>query len=160
EHWNRPGKTTFHSTTYQPNTVSSLHFVRCLERADPEFYVTVAPDLERIQADLEFRRQMFRSLYSRALGNAARATGFDVARIRVAGDFVVSSGRKVFDAVSGVACSVRGHNPAGYVREVEELGDESACRSEVEARLRDLTGLDHVLPAVSGASGVETALKL
>ena len=35
EHWNRPGKTTFHSTTYQPNTVSSLHFMRCLNRQTP-----------------------------------------------------------------------------------------------------------------------------
>jgi len=46
------------------------------------------------------------------------------------------------------------------VQEVEELGDEAECRSEVEARLRNLTGLDRVLPAVSGAGGVETALKL
>jgi acetylornithine/succinyldiaminopimelate/putrescine aminotransferase len=160
EPWNRPGKATFHSTTYQPNTVSSLHFVRCLQRADPAFHAAVAPDLERIQADLGFRRQLFRRLYSPALYGATCATGFDVPRVRVAEHFVLAAGRKVFDAVSGVACSVRGHNPAGYVREVEELGDEAACRSEVEARLRDLTGLDHVLPAVSGASGVETALKL
>ncbi len=35
EHWNRPGKTTFHSTTYQPNTISTLHFVRVLNRRTP-----------------------------------------------------------------------------------------------------------------------------
>jgi acetylornithine/succinyldiaminopimelate/putrescine aminotransferase len=160
DHWNRPGKTTFHSTTYQPNTVSSLHFVRCLAQADPEFQATLAADLKRIEADLDFRREQFRKLYSPALCKATRVTGFDVPRVRAAGDFVFSSGRKVFDAVSGVACSVRGHNPAGYIAEVEELGDEVACRNEVAARLRELTLLDHVLPAVSGGSGVETALKL
>jgi acetylornithine/succinyldiaminopimelate/putrescine aminotransferase len=160
DHWNRPGKTTFHSTTYQPNTVSSLHLVRCLAKADPEFHAALAADLERIEADLDFRREQFRKLYSPALCKATRVTGFDVPRVRAAGDFVFSSGRKVFDAVSGVACSVRGHNPAGYIAEVEELGDEAACRNEVAARLRELTLLDHVLPAVSGGSGVETALKL
>src|SRR5262249_48013843 len=30
EAWNGPGKSTFHSTTFQPNTISTLHFVRCL----------------------------------------------------------------------------------------------------------------------------------
>src|SRR5262249_18359722 len=29
-YWNRRGKTAFHSTTFQPNTVASLHFLRCL----------------------------------------------------------------------------------------------------------------------------------
>jgi len=160
DHWNRPGKTTFHSTTFQPNTVSSLHFVRCLQRSDPGFHAAVAADLERLHADLGFRRQVFRSLYSPALSNATRATGFDVPRVRAAGDFVFASDRKIFDAVSGVACSLRGHNPARYVAELEVLGDEAECRAEVARRLRDLTGLEHVLPAVSGASGVETALKL
>jgi acetylornithine/succinyldiaminopimelate/putrescine aminotransferase len=160
DHWNRPGQTTFHSTTYQPNTVSSLHFMRCLQRADPKFHATVAADLERIEGDLWFRRLLFRMLFSPSLHGAIRATGFDVPRVRAAGDFVHSSGRRVFDAVSGVACSVRGHNPTGYVAEMEALGDEAACRIEVAARLRHLTGLDCMLPAVSGAGGVETALKL
>jgi acetylornithine/succinyldiaminopimelate/putrescine aminotransferase len=158
--WNQPGKTTFHSTTFQPNTVSSLHFVRCLQKADPEFHAAMTADLERARSDMGYRRQLFRSLYSPSLYSATCATGFDVSRVRAAGDFVFSNGNKVFDAVSGVACSVRGHNPTGYVSEVEEIEDEAACRTEVTGRLRELTGLDHVLPAVSGAGGVETALKL
>ena len=34
DHWNRPGKSTFHSTTFQPNTIASLHFMRCLAVED------------------------------------------------------------------------------------------------------------------------------
>jgi acetylornithine/succinyldiaminopimelate/putrescine aminotransferase len=160
DHWNRPGKTTFHSTTYQPNTISSLHFLRCLEGADPDFHAAVAADLERIEADPALRGEVFRRLYSPSLYKAIRAAGFATPNVRAAGDFVWADGRKVFDAVSGVACSVRGHNPATYAEEMAALGDPEECRREVEARLRDLTGLENVLPAVSGATAVENALKI
>jgi acetylornithine/succinyldiaminopimelate/putrescine aminotransferase len=160
DHWNRPGKTTFHSTTYQPNTISSLHFLRCLAGADPDFHAGLAPDLAKVQADPAVCGPLFARLYSPSLYRAIRTTGFDHFDVRAAGDFVFVGGRKVFDAVSGVACSVRGHNPPGYALEVEELEKVPDCPGEVAARLRDLTGLPCVLPAVSGATAVENALKM
>ena len=159
DHWNRPGKTTFHSTTYQPNTISSLHFLRCLASGDPEFHREVVPFLERLHSDLGLRAQWFRRSYSPSLGKAIRSTGFETADIRAAGEFVHAAGRKVFDCVGGVACSIRGHNPATYVEEMKEL-EGVDCRAEVAARLRNLTGLECVLPAVSGATAVENALKI
>src|SRR5262249_38313694 len=120
-HWNRPGKTTFHSTTFQPNSISSLHFLRCLREADPERVATLAHDLEKIQTDLEVGRDLFRRLYSPSLYRVIRATGFDTADVRAAGDFVFANGRRIFDAVSGVACSVRGHNPSPYVEALAGL---------------------------------------
>jgi acetylornithine/succinyldiaminopimelate/putrescine aminotransferase len=160
DHWNRPGKTTFHSTTYQPNTISSLHFVRCLAKADPEFHASVAKDLEKIHADVGVCKDLFRRLYSPSLYRAIRATGFDTADIRATGDFIFVNGRRIFDAVSGVACSVRGHNPRTYTAEMEELIARNDCQAEVTARLRELTGLACMLPAVSGATAVENALKM
>jgi acetylornithine/succinyldiaminopimelate/putrescine aminotransferase len=160
EHWNRPGKTTFHSTTYQPNTVSTLHFMRCLESADRAFHASVAGDLRRIELDPAFRSELFRRLYSRSPYNATRAAGFDVGDVKASGDFVYTGGRKVFDGVSGVACSVRGHNPAGYAREIDRLANLQDPAGELTARLRGLTGLENSLPAVSGATGVENGLKL
>jgi len=160
EHWNRPGKTTFHSTTYQPNTVSTLHFMRCLESADPAFHTSVARDLRRIDQDPHFRGELFRRLYSRSLYNATRAVGFDVGDVKASGDFVYAGDRKVFDGVSGVACSVRGHNPAGYTLELDRLAGLRDPAGELTARLRQLTGLENCLPAVSGATAVENALKL
>jgi acetylornithine/succinyldiaminopimelate/putrescine aminotransferase len=158
--WNRPDKATFHSTTYQPNTISSLHYVRCLEKVDPEFHAAVAQDLRTIDAGLRVRGDLFRRLYSPALYRLIRATGFFSADVRAAGDFVHVNGRPIFDAVSGVACSVRGHNPATYAAEMEELGNLPDCETHLEARLRDLTGLECLLPAVSGATAVENALKV
>ena len=158
--WNRPGKTTFHSTTFQPNTVSTLHFIRCLEKADPEFHDSLAGDLNKIEADLNVRHDLFRQLYSPSLARLIRTTGFDTADIRAEGDFIVLNGQRIFDAVSGVACSVRGHNPHAYTKEMKALGKLADCQAEVKARLRALTGLEHVLPAVSGATAVENALKI
>ena len=67
DHWNRPGKTTFHSTTYQPNTISSLHFLRCLDREDAEFYRSIGAELEKVRTDPAVRRSLFRRLYSPSL---------------------------------------------------------------------------------------------
>jgi acetylornithine/succinyldiaminopimelate/putrescine aminotransferase len=160
DYWNRPGKATFHSTTYQPNTISSLHFVRCLEKADPEFHTSVAQDLQKIDADLRVRGELFRRLYSPALYRLIRATGFNTSDLRAAGDFAYVNGRRIFDAVSGVACSVRGHNPETYAVEMQELVDLPDCEALLAARLRELTGLEGMLPAVSGATAVENALKV
>jgi acetylornithine/succinyldiaminopimelate/putrescine aminotransferase len=158
--WNRPSKTTFHSTTYQPNTISSLHFVRCLEQADPEFHAAAAPELKRIHDDLKCRGDLFRRLYSPSLYKMTHLAGFATPDVRAAGNYIVVEGRRIFDCVGGVACSVRGHNPPAYTEELAGQGSPEDCRAEVAARLRQLTGLDCLLPAVSGAGAVENALKV
>jgi acetylornithine/succinyldiaminopimelate/putrescine aminotransferase len=160
EHWNRPGKTTFHSTTFQPNTISSLHFLRCLANADPQFHSSLALDLEKIHADIEVRRDLFRRLHSPFLARAIRAAGLDSADVRAAGELILVNGRPIFDGVGGVACSVRGHNPGTYVAEIESQGPLPDCQAELAGRLRELTGLEGLLPAVSGATAVENALKV
>ena len=79
------------------------------------------------------------------------------------GDFVIVNGQPIFDAVSGVACSVRGHNPATYAEEMEELGSRPPdCRGGSRgAPATNLTGFGATcLPAVSGATAVENALKV
>jgi len=159
DHWNRPAKSTFHSTTFQPNTISTLHFMRCLEHDDPEFHAQLADELRLIESDPELRMKLFRRLYSPSLAKAIAATRFDTPNIRAVGNYIFVDGRKVFDGVGGVACSVRGHNPPRYADEIDALADVD-CEAELAARLRELTGLEWVLPAVSGASAVENALKL
>lgn len=160
DHWNQPGKTTFHSTTYQPNTISSLHFLRCLERDDSDFHRGVAAELEAIESNPAVRASLFRRLYSPSLLKTTRTAGFQGKEVRASGGYVYAGNRKVFDGVSGVACSIRGHNPPEYVRQIEALGNHPDCAGEVATRLRELTGLDCLLPAVSGATAIENALKL
>jgi acetylornithine/succinyldiaminopimelate/putrescine aminotransferase len=160
DHWNQRGKTAFHSTTYQPNTISSLYFLRCAQRDDPPFFTGVSAELERIARDPAHRKAQFARLYSPALARAIGAVGWDQADIRAAGHYISVNGRKVFDGVAGVACSIRGHNPAGYREELQKLDAISDWHEAATQRLRKLTGLGNLLPAVSGASAVENALRL
>ena len=160
DYWNRRGMATFHSTTYQPNTISSLHFLNCLRTQDPEFFDRQQPVLDKIGNDLDYRKEMFRDLYSPSLTKLIELVGFDQEKLCVEEHYVDDAGRKVFDGVAGVACSVRGHNPPTYLEDLGKLPSTEGSRSELEDRLHKLSGLAHSIPAVSGASAVEHALKL
>jgi acetylornithine/succinyldiaminopimelate/putrescine aminotransferase len=159
KHWNKPGKSTFHSTTFQPNTISTLHFMRCLRQADPLFYMEIAGELRHLVEDVEHLKRCYRLLYNPALARAVSLTGFAKSEVHTAGHFVVVNDRPVLDAVGGVACSVRGHNPPTYMEELTALANLD-CESELATRLRALTGLEYMVPAVSGASAVENMLRL
>jgi acetylornithine/succinyldiaminopimelate/putrescine aminotransferase len=160
ERWNRRGMTTFHSTTYQPNTISTLHLLRCLEAAAPDFLARHRAALRRIESDPDFRFAVFRDLYSRSLAKLASAAGVKSAPLQASGHYILARDRRIFDGVAGVACSIRGHNPLTYVAEIRKTGDLEAIGFELEDRLERLTGLARLVPAVSGASAVEHALKI
>jgi acetylornithine/succinyldiaminopimelate/putrescine aminotransferase len=160
DHWNGLGQGAFHSTTYQPNTVSNLHFMRCLQRADPRFHAGVSAELRRIERDPDYCVALLGSLYSPFLAKAILATGFDAPGVQARGNYVFAGGRQIFDAVAGVACSIRGHNPETYVDDLECLPTVNDEHEELSARLHELTGLAQLIPAVSGASAVENALRL
>jgi acetylornithine/succinyldiaminopimelate/putrescine aminotransferase len=160
ERWNRRNMATFHSTTYQPNTISTLHLMRCLKTSAPEFIQRHSPALERIEQDIERRQSVYRNIYSPSLTKLISATRIDQQSICAAGHYIELPGRKLFDGVAGVACSIRGHNPPSYVAELDQTGDLEDCRDELRERLHALTGLPHCVPAVSGASAVEHALKI
>jgi acetylornithine/succinyldiaminopimelate/putrescine aminotransferase len=160
EPWNQPGKSTFHSTTFQPNTIASLHFLKCLEQAEPNFYSSISGELERIKEDAAFCSSLLGKLYSPFLARAIQRLGFDTPHVQAAGHYIVAGRRKIFDCVAGVACSIRGHNPNSYVEEIARLESLPDSRSLASARLQELTGLEYLLPAVSGATAVENALRI
>ena len=55
DHWNKRGMATFHSTTFQPNTISNLHFMRCLHARDPDFIDRHAEALDGLEHDVQQR---------------------------------------------------------------------------------------------------------
>jgi acetylornithine/succinyldiaminopimelate/putrescine aminotransferase len=160
QHWNRKGFTTFHSTTFQPNTIASLHFLNCLERDDPVFFGQMAKHLDRIRQEPAYRKSLFARLYSPSLARATAAVGWDRNGLRAAGHYIYSERRRVFDGVGGVACSIRGHNPPGFKEDIQKLPSIPEARQLAAERLLELTGLPEIVPAVSGASAVEHALQL
>jgi len=158
--WNRRGMATFHSTTYQPNTISTLHFIRRLETRQPDFVARHADALRRMETDLEFRRRCFSESYSPSLAKLISTVDLDQRGMQAVGNYIEVSGRRLFDGVAGVACSIRGHNPPTYAEDLNVAEDIGVCREEVATRLQALTGLPHATPAVSGASAIEIALKI
>ncbi|WP_020467585.1 aminotransferase class III-fold pyridoxal phosphate-dependent enzyme, partial [Singulisphaera acidiphila] len=158
--WNRMGKSTFHSTTFQPNTVSARHFMNVMAATDPEFFRRHADELLAIADNLTRRGEAFRHYYNPSLYRVIRTAGFETADVRAVGSSVVVNGRPVLDFVSGVACSLRGHNPSGYAEALTSpVGGLGSPQAELRDRLQVLTGLGNVLPAVSGGTAVENALK-
>ncbi len=158
--WNTKGMATFHSTTYQPNTISTMHFMKCLQESSPQFFDSLSLKTERLCHDPAELKKVFRKLYNPALCRLIRATEFDTDKITATGHYVRVHNTNYFDGIGGVACSLRGHNPDSFVKEMRELDSVADCREEVAERLRLLTGLPHHVPAVSGGSAVEHALKL
>ena len=160
DHWNTPRNSTFHSTTYQPNSISSLHFLKCVEKDDPEFFSSLSRELESIRTDPATCESLLGELYNPSLRKTIAVLGLDTLDVHAAGHYVIAKGRRTFDGVGGVACSVRGHNPENYVAELADLQHVSDYHGAVAERLRELTGLECLLPAVSGASAVEIALRI
>lgn len=158
--WMQPGTSTFHSTTYQPNSISTLHLIRSLSVAAPEFMAVLGSQLRRLENDLEFLSETFAELFSPSLSKAIRTIGFNQPVVKASGSHVTIGEKSYFDGVAGVACSIRGHNPPTYVEELEAAGPEEDPRGLVSEQLKELSGLAHHLPAVTGGGAVETALKL
>src|SRR5262245_1109805 len=85
--WNRPGNGTFHSSTFQPNTISARHFMNCLAQADPDFFERHAGDLRVLLDDPARRGDAFRCHYNPSLFRLIRAAGFETANVRASGSF-------------------------------------------------------------------------
>jgi acetylornithine/succinyldiaminopimelate/putrescine aminotransferase len=158
--WNSKALATFHSTTFQPNTIAALHFMKCLEADDPAFVAELARELADILLDKKYCRKLFNRLYSPALARTITAVGLDQADVKAAGHYLLVNGRPVFDGIAGIASSIRGHNPETYAAEIRDLNAIDDVYQAVSSRLHELTGLECLLPAVSGATAVESALRL
>jgi acetylornithine/succinyldiaminopimelate/putrescine aminotransferase len=158
--WNIPSNSTFHSTTFQPNSVSTLHFMKCLEHDDPSFVAESSDLLKRIDSEPILCKALLGDLYNPFLSETLALLGFDTPNVHTDGHYLIIEGRRVFDGVGGVACSVRGHNPTTYVEELAGQSRRDDYRDAAIDHLNKLTGLDCMLPAVSGACAVENALRI
>src|SRR5262249_8998682 len=90
--WKRMGKSTFHSTTFQPNTISARHFMNVVAATDPDFFRRHGDELRAIADDLNRRGDAFQRYYSSALYRLIRAAGFETADVRAAGSSVIVNG--------------------------------------------------------------------
>lgn len=157
--WMQRRMSQFHSTTFQPNTISTQHFLRWCPRLLPAISERLRGELQSLLVDPQQLMTTFQRLFSPSLGKLIAAAGLDRADVTAHGHYVHAGASRLFDGVGGVACSLRGHNPETWCRELEQLAGRD-CRHEAGVLLAELTGLPNVVPAVSGADAVETALRL
>jgi acetylornithine/succinyldiaminopimelate/putrescine aminotransferase len=158
--WTVKGMTNFHSTTFQPNTISTMHFLKCLQEHSETFHTQLQPALKPLLVDHDLLHRTFQELFSSSLAKVISLAGYDQDDVTASGHYIRVGNKRVFDGVGGVACSLRGHNPADWTKEIKELDAAEDIHAEVEQRLASLTGLPHHVPAVSGAAAAEHALKL
>lgn len=157
--WMKARLSTFHSTTFQPNTISTCHLLRCLPDLLPGLGRRVQPELDLLLKDHQTLSKAFAELFSPSLLRVICAAGFAEHDVTVHGHYVKAGPRRLFDGIGGVACSLRGHNPEKWPSELRAL-PEGGVRSELARRLLALTGLPQYAPAVSGAGAIEAALKM
>lgn len=172
--WMSGKMSMFHSTTFQPNSLTTRHFMDCISGRDPAMAHILHDELQKIEHDRQAQLDVYRRLYSPSLAKLIATTGFHRGEVQAAGHFIsvtnapqktdpprASAIRQIFDGVAGVACSLRGHNPPDFVDEVRSTLENSDDLYRSVADLLDqLTGLAHHVPAVSGASAVEHALQI
>lgn len=144
------------------------------------------PELDDCETDLAATRWVYQQLYSPSLSKLVRTIRFDSLNVRADGHYFeidrASSDRvvdrsqpvaslpgaiarpltmRVLDGVAGVACSLRGHNPIGFPDEVRRtIESEPQLTAALADELAQASGLPHYVPAVSGGTAVEIALKL
>ena len=137
-----------------------MHFLKCLQEYSELFYRQLQPMLKPLLVDHDLLHHTFRDLFSSSLAKLISLAGYDQDDVTASGHYIRVGNKRIFDGVGGVACSLRGHNPPDWAKEIRELDPVESIRSEVQSRLEALTGLPHHVPAVSGAASVEHAIKL
>ena len=157
--WMRGKYSMFHSTTFQPNTISTRHFVRCLEWRLPDLFATLRDEFQSLLRDSGTLGRTFGELFSPSLLRVIRAARLDDEDVTALGAYVTAGRRRLFDGIGGVACSLRGHNPPSWGAELRGLRSVNPA-VELAEKLQALTGLEHFVPAVSGASAVESAIRM
>lgn len=157
--WMKRGMSTFHSTTFQPNTISTAHFLKCIQHFAPQLIERLHDELEMLLLDQRQLRKSYRDLFSPSLERLIVAAGFDQDEVTATGHYVRVGSRRLFDGIGGVACSPRGHNPENWHNELREV-EHCDARKAVQNTLAERTGLKNHVPAVSGASAAENALRM
>lgn len=159
--WMKRSMSMFHSTTFQPATLPAMHFMKCMRQRSPSTLTAISEQLSAVIINTAARHRVYQTLYSPTLSNVIATTGFDRADPAASGHFVRVGRRSVLDGVAGVACSVRGHNPACYPDEIEaHTRDIASLREELHTELSLVCHLSGFIQATSGASAVEHALRL
>jgi len=165
--WNNYKNYNLHSNTWGGNSVS-LTFVLEYLKTTPGYRKLTDPARKQLQVASASHPAASR-LYSRycnprlATMLATAGLNKDILSARHA-NLQIAEQRgpiRVLDASGTFGVNLRGHNPAEIAAEVLAKHDKNHDYwRDLEARLQQKTGLPRLLPAVSGATAIETVLAM
>ena len=153
DRWNRRGDPHSIPRRFSRTRSPPCTSLKCLEAGDPAFWAGLQGEFEHVLRDPTHCLARLGQVYSPFLAKAIRALGLDTPRAsrRLVTTSSPTIGRS--STASPVSrASIRGHNPDSYLAELERWDDTPDLHAAVTDKLKAATGLDHLLPAVSGAS--------
>lgn len=156
--WNNARDSTAHTSTFGANgfcvsfAIATLRAAGWVTDQDEEVLHFIArSDRARIDA---YKRHV-----NAVVGQGMEMSGFAFGVARAQGStLVLNDGSEVFDCAGGGGSVLRGHNPDDLSDLLDAHDAERDYFDELQAALAEVTGMAHALPAVSGASAVDTAI--
>lgn len=161
ETWNNRQSLATYTSTFYGNTTSLSVALETLRRC-----TTWVTDLDeqvllQIERDFDTRMDYFIRYVHPVFAEMFKVEKADLNILSAQGSHIqLANGKRVMD-LSGLGCSLRGANPPDVIDTV--LGQYAADHdylADITAELREMTPFGHILPSVSGAGAVDTAIAM
>lgn len=157
--WNTRQSLSTYTSTFFGNTTTlatALEALRSLTKHVSEVDEHVFASIEE---NFETRLDYFQRYVHPVYADLFRSEKGDLHILAAENDHLrLANGKQILD-LSGLGCSLRGHNPQDVIDNVLEPYDPGHdYLAEVAQELRELTSFAHVLPSVSGAGAVDAAI--
>lgn len=159
--WHNPTDSTLHTSTFGGNGLCLAIVLDALARrglinsADSEVF-------HQADIDMSVRLRLFKRHVNPHIAAGMEAFGFafDVVEAR-GGRLRFADGRTIIDCAGGTGANLRGHNPPQVVSAVlRNHHPTEDYFQNLTAKLHELTGYPHAIPAVSGATAVDAAVTM
>jgi acetylornithine/succinyldiaminopimelate/putrescine aminotransferase len=159
--WHNSRDSTLHTSTFGGN---GLCLAIVLDRLAHRGLVTPQDRdvFRQADSDMATRLKLFKQHVNPHIAAGMEAFGFafDIAEAR-GSRLTFADGRTVLDCAGGTGANLRGHNPRQVIPAV--LRDHDTTEdyfAHLSAKLHELTGYPHAIPAVSGATAVDAAVSM
>lgn len=163
--WTKFQTCLFHTSTYSGNKLAVLKaFEKIKKQLSLSSNSRIVGYLDLVDNNIEELINCFSTYINPGMIKFYELVGYDFICKRAKGSLLTIQTRdgkekEIVDAVSGGGAVMRGHCPDDLFENVLATHDDSIDYwKQLSKKLKNLFGLDHVFPAVSGATAVEIAV--
>jgi acetylornithine/succinyldiaminopimelate/putrescine aminotransferase len=157
--WGTRRSLVAYTSTFAGNATALSAAVHALARSASYINDVDRRVFAQIDASFDERIRYFNSYVHPAFGELFAADKKDLDVVLAEGNsLVLANGREIID-LSTLGCSLRGHNPGTVLEDVITKYDRDVDYfAAIEKRLREMSAFSHLLPSVSGAGAVDSAI--